>query len=201
MAGRSSSRGHRWAIAASFAAQAAVIAVIAAASGTASAVHPPSAPLAAAPSAAPGHLEPAEAAPVPALPVARGMIGVTLTVAQPGGRTQSGDITFPAPEDPPRFAVKPGAGITITLRLDVPAGGPVLGLWAGVAPGQWAGGPAGVQRRLLASGRPLGPGQYSFTLHWALPAGPRGGDGDLLVLGVARPGPAQAAPVAEFAAG
>lgn len=70
----------------------------------------------------------------------------------------------------------------------------------GVAPAQWTGGPVHLQRRLLSSGRPLGPGQYSFTLHWALPAGTRAGEGNLLVLGIARPGTAQVAPVAELAA-
>jgi hypothetical protein len=70
----------------------------------------------------------------------------------------------------------------------------------GVAPGQWTGGPVDVQRRLLASGRPLAAGQYTFTLHWALPAGTRSGEGDLLVLGAGHPGAAQAAPVAELAA-
>ena len=198
MGGRSSSHGRRRAITAAFAAQAAVIAVAAAACGVDSAVHQPGGP----PRPAPAAVTPS---PSPSADVPPGMIGVTVAAAQPGRGTQSGDITFPAPEDPPRFVLRPGADITITVRLVIPAGGtarePARGLWMGVAPGQWTGGPVRLQRRLLTSGRPLGPGQYSFTLHWALPAGTRAGDGNLLVLGVARPAAAQVAPVAELAAG
>jgi hypothetical protein len=199
MAGRSSSHGRRRVIAAAFAAQAAGLAVIAAASCGSSAVHQPGEPPRPVPPATAGRLVPA-VSPSPSLRVPAGMIGVTVAAAQPGGGTQSGDITFPAPEDPPRFVLKPGADITITVRLVIPAGEPARGLWAGMAPGQWTGGPVRLQRRLLTFARPLGPGQYSFTLHWSLPAGTRAGDGNLLVLGVARSGATQVAPVAELAA-
>jgi hypothetical protein len=194
-------RGHRWLIAASFAGQAALIAVAAAGSAhstssavSVSAVPAPDvpAPLAAVPSAA----VPSAPVPAPAVPLPPGEIGVTVSAAG-----QSGDIGFPAPEDPPRLVIAPGADAAITVDLAIPPGAQVRGLWLGIAADQWTGA-LDVQRVLLTSmDTPLGPGRYTYVLHWAMPAGTPAGRGNLLVLDVQHAKGADQAPIAELVAG
>src|SRR5438477_345761 len=100
-------RGRRWIIVASFAGQAAIIAVVAAGSargtsGVVSVAAPPAVPAAAAPAGSP---PPAAVPPntvPPAVPLPPGEIGVTVSAAGPGGaiqsgHIQSGDIGLPAP--------------------------------------------------------------------------------------------------------
>lgn len=197
---------HRWMIAGSFAVQAAVIAVVATSSARAGSVGggevvspAPPAAVPAPPAAAIG-APPAPAPPAPAVPLPPGEIGVVVSATQPGGAAQAGDIGFPAPEDPPRLVIRPGVPVAITVDLTVQAGDSVRGLWLGIAADQWTG-TLHVERRLLSAGRPLGPGQYSYTLHWTAPAGTPAGSGNLLVLDVQRPGGADEAPIAELVAG
>src|SRR6266404_4730219 len=193
---------HRWVIAGSFAAQAAVIAVVAinsarADSAGSSAEFGPAPPAAIpAPAAAP----PVPAAPTPAVPLPPGAMAGVVSAARPGGAAQTGDIGFPAPEDPPRLVIKPGAPVAITVDVTVQAGDSVRGLWLGIAAEKWTGAPH-VERRLLRVGQPLGPGRYTFTLHWTMPAGTPAGSGALLVLDAQRPSGADEAPIAELAAG
>lgn len=184
-------------IAASFAAQAAIIAVVAAGSarGTSSAVIGPPAPASVNPVPAPVPPTPVPPAAVPAVSLPPGEIGVTVSAAG-----QSGDIGFPAPEDPPRLVITPGADAAITVDLAVPPGARVRGLWLGIAADQWAGA-LNVRRVLLSSNTPLGPGQYTYVLHWAMPAGTPPGRGNLLVLDVQHPDGADEAPIAELVAG
>jgi hypothetical protein len=196
-------RGRRRVIAASFAGQAAIIAVVAAGSahGTyPSAVSGPAGPASAAPvAAAPVPLPPAPArpaaVPMPAVPLPPGEIGVTVSAAGQGG-----DIGFPAPEDPPRLVIPAGADAAITVDLAIPPGAQVRGLWLGIAADQWAG-PLNVRRVLARTGTPLAPGLHTYVLHWAVPAGTPAGRGNLLVLDVQRAEGADQAPVAELVAG
>ena len=210
-------RGHRWIIAAAFAGQAAIIAVVAAGSarGTPAAVSVAAGPpTAVAPGTAPP--SPAPAMPAPVAPLPSGEIGVTVSAAGPGGASQgsasqssaiqssaiqSGDIGFPAPEDPPLLVLKPGADTAITVSLAIPPGARVRGLWLGIA-GQGAG-PAPVRRLLVASlNASPGAGRYAYALHWTMPAGTPAGAGDLLVLNVRHAGGADdQAPIAELVAG
>jgi len=197
---------HRWVIAGSFAVQAAVIAVVAISSARADsagsgAVFSPPPPVAIpAPAAAPTGTPPVPAAPTPAVPLPPGEIGVVVSATQPGGAVQAGDIGFPAPEDPPRLVITPGVPVAITVDVTVQAGDSVRGLWLGIAADQWTG-TLHVERRLLSVGQPLGPGRYTFTLHWTMPAGASAGSGKLLVLDAQRPDGADEAPIAELAAG
>jgi hypothetical protein len=196
-------RGHRALIAASFAGQAAIIAVAAAGSapGTSAAISGPAAPASVIPApAAPAGPPPAAvpaAVPAPAVPLPPGEIGVTVSAAG-----QSGDIAFPEPQDPPLLALRPGADAAITIDLVIPPGTQVRGLWLGIAAGQGTGAP-GARRVLLASQRTsLSPGRYAYALHWTMPAGTPAGAGSLLVLTARHPGGADdQAPIAQLVAG
>ena len=196
-------RGHRALIAASFAGQAAIIAVAAAGSapGTSAAISGPAAPASVIPApAAPAGPPPAAvpaAVPAPAVPLPPGEIGVTVSAAG-----QSGDIAFPEPQDPPLLALRPGADAAITIDLVIPPGTQVRGLWLGIAAGQGTGAP-GARRVLLASQRTsLSPGRYAYALHWTMPAGTPAGAGTLLALTVRHPGGADdQAPIAQLVAG
>jgi hypothetical protein len=189
-------------IAASFAGQAAIIVVVAAGSarGTSAAVSVaagPALPAAAAPAGPP----PPAAVPSSAVPSSAvlppGEIGVTVSAAG-----QSGDIGFPAPEDPPLLVLKPGTDTAITVSLAIAPGARVRGLWLGIAAEQGAGAPH-VRRLLLASmNASAGPGPYRYVLHWTMPAGTPAGAGNLLVLNVRHAGGADdQAPIAELVAG
>jgi hypothetical protein len=196
-------RGHRALIAASFAGQAAIIAVAAAGSapGTSAAISGPAAPASVIPApAAPAGPPPAAvpaAVPAPAVPLPPGEIGVTVSAAG-----QSGDIAFPEPQDPPLLALRPGADAAITIDLVIPPGTQVRGLWLGIAAGQGTGAP-GARRVLLASQRTsLSPGRYAYALHWTMPAGTPAGAGSLLVLTARHPGGTDdQAPIAQLVAG
>jgi hypothetical protein len=183
-------------IAASFAAQAAIIAVVAAGSarGTSSAVIGPPVPASVlpVPAAVPLAPVPPTAPPAPAVSLPPGEIGVTVSAAG-----QSGDIGFPAPEDPPLLVITPGADAAITVNLAVPPGARVRGLRLGIAADQWT----GALRVLLSMNTSLGPGQHTYVLHWAMPAGTPAGRGNLLVLDVQHPDGADEAPIAELVAG
>jgi hypothetical protein len=206
-------RGHRLIIAAAFAGQAAIVAVVAAGSarGTSAAVSVaagPASPAAAATAGPPPPAVPPDTAPpLPAVPLPPGEIGVKVSAAGPGsasssGATQSGDVGFPAPEDPPLLVLRPGAETAITVTLAIPAGARVRGLWLGVAADQGAG-PPHVRRLLVASlNASPGPGRYSYVLHWTMPAGTPAGAGSQLVLNVRHAGGADdQAPIAELVAG
>lgn len=136
------------------------------------------------------------------MPLPPGEIGVTVSAAGPGGAIQSGDIAFPAPEDPPLLVLRPGADTAITVSLAVPPGARVRGLWLGVAADQGAGAPQ-ARRLLVASlNASPGPGRYAYVLHWALPAGTAAGAGVQLVLNVRHAGGADdQALIAELVAG
>ena len=144
--------------------------------------------------------------PAPVAPLPSGESGVTVSAAGPGGASQSsaiqsGDIGFPAPEDPPLLVLKPGADTAITVSLAIPPGARVRDLWLGIA-GQGAG-PAPVRRLLVASlNATPGAGRYAYALHWTMPAGTPAGAGDLLVLNVRHAGGTDdQAPIAELVAG
>jgi hypothetical protein len=188
----------RWVIAASFAGQAAIIAVVATGSarGGSPATSAAPAPLPAAPAPA------AAIVPPPAAPLPPGEIPVTMTVTgQAGDTARTGDISFPMPEDPPRFVVKAGGAGVMTVDLTIPAGAKVGGLWLSLAAGQRAGA-LPVRLRLLSVGQPLSPGHHMYTLHLAALAGAAPGSESLLVLGVHHlDGSADQAPIAELVTG
>ena len=196
-------RGRRAVIAASFAGQAAIIAVVAAGSAhdpspALSAATPVAAPAPAVslpPGTVPPGALPPTTVPAPVVPIAPGEIGVTVSAAGQGG-----DIAFPAPQDPPRLVITAGADTAITVVLTVPPGTQVRGLRLGIAADQWAGTLA--MRRVLLSawGAPLRPGRYTYVLRWALPAGTPAGNGNLLVLDVRHAAGADEAPIAELVA-
>jgi hypothetical protein len=168
----------------------------------------PASPAAAATAGPPPPAVPPDTAPpLPAVPLPPGEIGVKVSAAGPGsasssGATQSGDVGFPAPEDPPLLVLRPGAETAITVTLAIPAGARVRGLWLGVAADQGAG-PPHVRRLLVASlNASPGPGRYSYVLHWTMPAGTPAGGGSQLVLNVRHAGGADdQAPIAELVAG
>jgi hypothetical protein len=205
-------------IAAAFAGQAAIVAVVAAGSarGTSAAVGVaagPAVPAAAATAGPPPPaVPPGTAPPMPAVPLPPGEIGVKVSAAGPGSASQgsasqgsasqSGDIGFPAPEDPPLLVLRPGADTAISVTLAIPPGARVRGLWLGVAADQGAG-PPQVRRLLVASlNASPGPGRYAYVLHWTMPAGVPAGAGSQLVLNVRHAGGADdQAPIAELVAG
>jgi hypothetical protein len=192
-----------WAIAASFAGQAAIIAVVATGSarGGSTATSAAPAPLPAAPAPTAPIIAP-PSVPAPAVPLPPGEIPVTMTVTGVAGDTaRTGDISFPMPEDPPRFVVKAGGAGVMTVDLTIPAGAKVGGLWLSLAADRRAG-VLPVQVRLLSVGQPLSPGHHVYTLHQTALARAAPGNENLLVLGVQHlDGPTDEAPIAELVTG
>jgi hypothetical protein len=94
---------------------------------------------------------------------------------------------------PANYVIKPGEKLAIIVDMTIPArtSVTVTGLWMGITNGILAGGPHGpvlMAPILVAQPRTsLGPGAYTFTLHWVAPAGLRPGGGRQLSTELAWP--------------
>jgi hypothetical protein len=75
---------------------------------------------------------------------------------------------------PPRYPLRPGAHLSMTVVVTVPRHLRVTDLWLGISAGTWGNGPKGrpigMNPILAHSRRPLSAGRHTFELHWRIPA-------------------------------
>jgi len=129
---------------------------------------------------------------VPPPPAVRPSYAVTVN-----GRTQAGGGTA-------NFVIKPGEKLAITVRMTIPArtSVTVTGLWLGIADDllePTRNGPLHMAPIFVADRHiSLGPGTYTWALHWVAPAGLRPGGGRQLCTELIWPDAAVEGIIAQF---
>jgi hypothetical protein len=183
----STSAGQRAAIAASFTAQAGIIAaIVAMLAGNAGSPASPSVPAVA-------HATPPASTPAPPAPQLGQVIGVSVTAAG-----QEGSTAYPSPVEPVMW-VPAASEVVVTVTLTIPPGASLGRFRIGITNGAWRGVPDN-GAALVTAGKPR-PGQYTYTLHLSTADLSSVSASFLVLTGQADGDPALTAPLAAFVVG
>lgn len=87
--------------------------------------------------------------------------------------------SFPDRPPLPRYHVRPGEHLLMTVAVTLPSRLKITALWLGISSGTWGNGPGGrptgMKPILAHSDHPLSAGVHTFGLRWRVPGGQPGG--------------------------